>query len=61
MFTFSFQNFDWGKNIVIFRVDNSLSVHTDNNKKDILVLGRGPTQGLDDTKITAEAEYSIIF
>ena len=27
--------------------------------KDILVLGEGPTQGLDDTTITAEAKYSI--
>ena len=28
-------------------------------KKNILVLGEGPTQGLDDTKITAEDKYSI--
>ena len=26
----------------------SLSVHVDNRKKDILVLGEGPTQGLYD-------------
>ena len=30
-------------------------------KKDILILGKGPTQGLDDTKLTAKAEYSINF
>ena len=30
-------------------------------KKDILVLGEGPTQGLDDTTITAEAKYPINF
>ena len=41
---FSFPNFDWGKDVVIFGVDNSSSVHKDNNKKDILVLGKGPTQ-----------------
>ena len=35
----SFPNVDWHKNIVIFRVDNSSSVHIDNKKKDILVLG----------------------
>ena len=29
------------------------------SKKDILVLGFGPTQGLDDTKLTAEAQHSI--
>ena len=34
---------------------NSSSVHIGNKKKYILVLGNGPTQGLDDTTITAEA------
>ena len=57
---FSFPNFDWGKN-VIFGVGNSSSTHIDNKKKDILILGKGPTQGLDDTTIAAEAEYCIIF
>ena len=32
----------------------SSSVHIDNKKKDILILGDGPTQGLDDTTSTAE-------
>ena len=36
-------------------------MHIDNKKKDILVLGEGPAQGLDDTTITAEAQYSINF
>ena len=31
----------------------SSSIHIDNKKKDILVLGRGPTQGLEIT-LTAE-------
>ena len=30
-------------------------------KKDILILGEGPTQGLDDTTLTAEKMYSINF
>ena len=30
-------------------------------KKDILILDKGPTQGLDDTKLTAEVQYSIEF
>ena len=34
-----------------------LSVHIDNKNKDILILGEGPVQGLDDTKLTAEAKY----
>ena len=37
------------------------SVHFDNKKRDILVLGEGPTQGLDDTTLTAEKRYSIYF
>ena len=37
------------------------SVHIDNNGKDILILGEGPTQGLDDTTLTTEAKYHINF
>ena len=50
-----------GKNVIIFRVNMISSVHIDNKKKDILILGIGRTQGLDDTTITAEAQYSINF
>ena len=57
MFTFSLRNFDWGQNAIIFRVNMSSSVHTDNKKKDIFILVKGPTQGL----VTAEAEYSFNF
>ena len=39
----------------------SSSVHVDNNKKDILILGKHPTQGLYDTTLSAEALYSINF
>ena len=39
----------------------SSSVHIDNKTKDILIIGEGPTQGLDNTTLTAEAEYSIIY
>ena len=38
----------------------SSSAHIDNKKKDILVLGKGPTQGLEHT-LTAEKMYSINF
>ena len=38
----------------------SSSIPIDNKKKDILVLGRGPTQGLEST-LTAEKMYSINF
>ena len=49
-----------GRNIIIFEVDMSLSLHIDNKKKDILILGKGPTQGLEHT-LTAEKLYSINF
>ena len=39
----------------------SSSVHVNNKKKYILVLGKGPTQGLEDTTLTAESQYSIYF
>ena len=44
----------------IFGVDMSASIHTDNKGKDILVLGRGPTQRLEST-LTAEKMYSMNF
>ena len=47
-----------GKNVIIFGVDMRLSVHID-KKKDILILGESPTQGLDDSTLTAEAKYPI--
>ena len=39
----------------------SSSVHIDNKGKDIIILGEAPTQGLDDTTLTAEAKYPINF
>ena len=39
----------------------SSSVHVDNKKKDILIPGQGPTQGLNATALTAEKMYSINF
>ena len=39
----------------------SLSVHIDNKNKDLLILGKGLMQGLCNTALTAEAEYSISF
>ena len=35
-----------GKNVIIFGVDMGSSSKIDNRKKDILILGKGPTQGL---------------
>ena len=38
----------------------SFSAQTDNKEKDLFVLGKGPTQGLEHT-LTAEKMYSINF
>ena len=58
--SYSFPGRGFGQNIIIFGVDMSFSSHIDNKKKDILVLGKGPTQGLGQTLI-AEKMYSINF
>ena len=39
----------------------SSSVHIDNIKKHILILGKGPTQRLDDTTLSADSEYFANF
>ena len=49
-----------GRNVIIFGVDMSSSPHIDNKKKYILILGKGPTQGLEHTLAT-EKLYSITF
>ena len=43
--SFSFTGGGFGQNVLIFGEDMSTSIHIDNKKKNILVLGRGPTQG----------------
>ena len=58
--SFSFRRSGFGQNVLIFGADVSSSAHIDNKKKDILVLGKGPTQGLEHT-LTAEKMYSINF
>ena len=50
---------EWGKIVVISGVGNSLSLHTDYRKEDILVLDEGPVNGLDDTSVTTETRYFI--
>ena len=56
----SFSLFDssgFGKSATIFGADMSLSVHIDNKRKDILILGKGSKHGLGDTTLNAEKEY----
>ena len=49
-----------GRNIIIFGVDMSSLAKIDNRKKDILIPGKGPTQGLEHA-LSAEKLYSINF
>ena len=58
--SFSFSGTGLGKNVIIFGVDMSSSRKIDNRKKDILILGKTPTQGLEHT-LSAEKMYSINF
>ena len=51
----------FGKNVIIFGADRSSFVDVDNKNKDILILGRGATQGLDSTTLTAEKQCVINF
>ena len=58
--SFSFPDGGFGQNVLFFGLDMSSSVHIDNKGKDILVLGKGPTQGLEST-LTTEKIHSINF
>ena len=57
---FHFLVVDVVKNVLIFGADMSSSAHIDNKKKDVLVLGKGPMQGLEHT-LNAEKMYSTNF
>ena len=48
---FSFLGIGLVRNVIIFGVDMSFSVHVDNKKKYILILGKVPTQGVEHTLI----------
>ena len=58
---FLFTDGTYGKNVIIFGADKSSSMHVENKGKDILILGEGPTKGLDNNTLTAEAKYPINF
>ena len=56
----SFPGGGFAQNLLVFGADMSSSAHIDNKKKEIIVLGKGPTQGLEHT-LTAEKMYSVNF
>ena len=51
----------YAKNVIIFGADMSSSVHVEYTGKDILILGEGRKQGLEDATLAAEARYLINF
>ena len=58
--SFSFPGGRFGQNVLMFGADINSSTHIDNKKKDILVLGKRPTQALEHM-LTAEKMYSVNF
>ena len=58
---FSLPDSSMCKNVINFGVDMTSSMHIDSKQKDILILGFGPTQRLDDNTLSAEAQYLINF
>ena len=58
--SFSFPDIGIERNVIIFGVDMSSLTKIDNRRKDILILGKGPTQGLEHT-LSEGKIYSINF
>ena len=46
-----------GRNVLIFGVDNSFSVHATNRANNIYVMGDGLTQGIHDTTLYVQKNY----
>ena len=59
--TFSHPSGSFGQNVIIFGADMSISTHANSRTKNILVLGKDFTKGIDGTTIYAEKMYSINF
>ena len=55
----SFPGTGLGQNVIMFGVDMSSSTKIDNRKKDILILGKGPTQELEH-RLSAEKCIRLI-
>ena len=58
--SFSFPDDGFGQNVLNFGTTMSFSAHIDNKEKYILILGIGPTKGLEHA-LTADKMYSINF
>ena len=60
LFSFS-DGSGFGENVIMSGVDMSWLVHIDNKNKDILTLGKGLVDDLDDNTLTIEKKYSTNF
>ena len=58
--SWSFDN-DTARNVIIFGVDNSSSSHSGNWKNNFLVLGEGPTFGINGSFGSPEKRFNINF
>ena len=59
--TFSMGNINNGKNVLIFGVDESSLVHSNNKANNIYFMGDDIVQGINDTTLYAEKAYSQNF
>ena len=59
--TFSMGNFNNGRNVLIFGIDESSLVHSNNKANNIYVMGDGIVQRINDTTLYAEKTYSQNF
>ena len=58
--SWSFDNC-FARNVIIFRVYNSSSSHVDNRKNNFLILGEGPTYGINGSFAAPEKIIYINF
>ena len=56
--SFSIGNINNGRNVLIFGVDESYLIHSNNKANNIYVMGDGIVQGINDTTLYAEKIYS---
>ena len=56
--SWSFGN-NFARNVIVFAVDNSSSIHSENCENIFLVFGKGPTDDINGSVGTAETKFSI--
>ena len=54
-------NNEFTRNVISFGVDNSSSSYSDNRKNNFLILGEGPTYGINGSFVSPEKKFNINF